>query len=749
MKKVFSHYKLGGVILAAALCVVALTSGTIEENILALVPRAIKQKIQLFEHSPLSQKLIVLTQAESAEQTQQIAQDMQAQLAQNGLIQNPPLATENPLTLLRNALPFLFSPQVQQQTEEKLTAPAIARQLSAYYEELFSFQSVWVAPFIAQDPFYLTEILLQKWRAFGQYTHAAYEDGFLTVANGTLQAALYDTPTPISDLRAAQNLYQFFIRYNKTLPENARVFFMGGLRYTLENAALIKQDLYVLSAVGFLCLSALFMWLFRTKQALLIYILPLLVLPPAAWVVQLVFGRISGITLGFGSVVAGLSVDYAIYTYFALRQAAQKSAAQKHIQKHLGYTFLTSALCFAALLFSSIEVFRQIAVFALVALSLAWGISLAIYPSYFSTAADKQEPTQKLTVKPLSFHAAAATSVLLLLLGVWGIFHLSFGQELNTLNSTSPAFVQDKKIADELFSAEDNALLFALGTTPEDALTTNENLSARLPQPLPVAQLFPAPSTQEQNKQRWADFWTPARQSQAQQALTQAALSKGFRAESFAPFWQWINQSFSLEKADFSAWYNPVIKLAEHAYAVVNIVPNTPAYAQAADDEKSIFLSASQLQNELVQHVKRESFQVIFLALLFNLIAVGCLLKNLKQTLLCFVPVLGGGCILFGGLALLNTPVNLFGLIFLPLLVGLGIDYAIFQALKLTTPAARELYPSKALLAAGLSTLAGFGILVLAKHAVLHMIGLCALLGIGGAVVVSLWLLPALWERYA
>ena len=57
------------------------------------------------------------------------------------------------------------------------------------------------------------------------------------------------------------------------------------------------------------------------------------------------------------------------------------------------------------------------------------------------------------------------------------------------------------------------------------------------------------------------------------------------------------------------------------------------------------------------------------------------------------------------------------------------------------------LYPTQALLAAGLSTLAGFGVLVLAKHTVLFMMGICALLGIGGAIFAALWILPAFKER--
>ena len=103
-------------------------------------------------------------------------------------------------------------------------------------------------------------------------------------------------------------------------------------------------------------------------------------------------------------------------------------------------------------------------------------------------------------------------------------------------------------------------------------------------------------------------------------------------------------------------------------------MPNDPLYASVADGNETVFVSASQLQKDLVQGVKKEALLVVCLALLFNWIAVWVVFRNFKETLLCFIPVMLGGCFLFGSLALFGVQVNLFGLIFLPLLVGLWID---------------------------------------------------------------------------
>lgn len=750
MKSSRAHLKLLLAVLAAGLCAWGVLRGPLEQDIQALVPNALKQALSLFQHSPLSQKLLVFVQAPSAVQATQTAQWLGQQLAQEKLVQPQVQPNENIFSLLLNALPARFGVQDQAALEETLSPQGIDRQLAQAREQLFSLESMAVKQRLPLDPFNLTSLMMAKWARLGENTQTQYQGGFLSNEEGTLQAGVYDTPAVLADVGAAQRIQQTFARLQEELPAGVRIFFMGGLRYTWENFSVIKRDLVLISLVGLTLLAALFWWLFRSKRAILIYVLPLLVLPPAALITQCVFGRLSGITLGFGSVVAGLSVDYAIYVYFALQASAGTQAhTLLQIRKHLLCNFLTSAVCFAALLFSSIEVFKQIAVFGMSALALALGAALYILPAYFSAASAAPQRTVSWRLKPLAFWPACLVCVCLLVFGAWGVQKTVFSHGLDSLNSVSASFAQDKQLADQLFSANEQALLFALGPTADEALAQNEALSALLPAPLAVSGLFVSARTQQENQTRWNGFWSPERMARTRRLLQEKAQKNGFQAAAFEPFWQWLPRSLQGEKVDFSSWYNPLVRLDDGSYAVVNIVPDDPAYEQAAAKAQGVFVSVRRLQNQLTQAVKKEALWVASLACVFNLLAVWGLFKRLKEALLCFIPVVLGGCVLFGVLALSGVQVNLFGLIFLPLLVGLGIDYAIFQLMKYRAgQAASAVYPVQALLAAGLSTLVGFGVLVLAQHAVLFMMGLCALIGIGGAVAAAVWVLPAFLKRY-
>lgn len=745
------HLKLILLIFFASVCAVFLFIGGFEENILALIPKNIQKQTELFQHSPLSQKLIVFTHSSSAAQAEETARAVQDGLLEEGLIRPLFKPSEDFISVVLSALPARFTRADAAKAERKISSEGAARQFALYREQLFSFESMFVKRRIVQDPFAFTDLIFNKWAEIGNQPKTSYQNGFLTSSDGTVYAGLYDVNADVSDLTAAKNMEKFFSDFQKKLPDGIRVFFMGGLRYSLENMSVIKRDLKVISVVGITLLAMAFIYFFRSRRALLIYFLPLIIIAPAALITKLLFGGISGITLGFGSVVAGLSADYAVYVYFALQSGyANVNKTMLQIRKHLWCNFLTSGLCFAALLFSSVAVFKQVAVFSLAALLLALLTALYVFSPYFLPDSVRPNRAKVLNCPVLSLRWALTLSFCLLIFGLWGIKNISFGEGLDSLSSVSSDFEKDKQISDKLFSAESRALLFSLGRTSDEALSNNEALSKLTPKPLAVSELFISERTRAENQTRWNNFWTPARLQTAAFVLHKESEEYGFNYSAFDPFLNWLKRSFlTQEKVDFSVWYNPVLKLSDGAWAVVNIVPDDAAYESAAEGDNYVFISAPKLKAELTQNVKSEAFTVALLALLFNFVTVWILFRRIKDVLLCFVPIVLGGCFLFGMLALSRVRVNLFGLIFMPLLIGLGIDYAIFQLMKRRSADInmQGLYPAGALAAAGVSTLIGFGVLVLADHSVLFIMGLCALIGIGGTVLAALFILPAFFEK--
>ena len=87
----------------------------------------------------------------------------------------------------------------------------------------------------------------------------------------------------------------------------------------------------------------------------------------------------------------------------------------------------------------------------------------------------------------------------------------------------------------------------------------------------------------------------------------------------------------------------------------------------------------------------------------------------------------------------------MFHVVALPLIIGLGADYGIFMVGQVRS--GKDGHTTRAVLVSGLTTLAGFGALVLARHPALHTLGLTVLVGVGAAIPVAVLLVPALYRQ--
>ena len=732
--------------LAVLVCAWGLTRLKPDENIHAMIPASVRERVELFEYSPLNKKVFIGVSAPSAEEASLAADTLRAELAQADLLALPPTPGADYAQTLYRALPYRFSADDEQTLLLRLTPEFVKKRMADNYENLLSFQGFLLKDFISLDPLNFTELMAQKLAAFGAGTALEYQDGFLSSKDGKTLIGPYDFPGQTADFKAAQRFADAFQQAAQKLGPSVHAFYLGALRYTVENVRMIQTDLIKISVLALLALAAVFIFFFRHKSALLIYLLPVFILPPAALITYAVFGHLSGITLGFGSVVAGLSVDYSVYVFFALRGAGNTPARETlfHMKKHLLCNFMTSSLCFLALFCSSVELFRQIAVFSVAGLALSLALALYVFPHYWTHLGEVKKPAYAFSVSPLSRRVAVWVSAGLILFGVLGVWRVQFSGNVEDLNASTPAFKKDKAVFDSVFAktAQNNALLFVFGNSKESALENNESF----PLPLAVSGVVPSDKLRAENVARWRSFWSASRANYARLLVSEEAQKIGLKPAGFAPFFESILNAPAPDTFDFTDLYNPLVSLPDGRSAVVNIVPNERRYREAAQQSGAVFVAADELKSDLIGAVGREALKIVLLAFLFNLAAVWLTFKKLKTALLTFIPVVLAAGFTFGCFWLLQVQVNLFILVFLPLLMGLGIDYGIFQVMK-TQAGKPTAYPPSALLAAGLSTLAGFGVLIGANHGVLFIMGLSSFLGVGGAMLASLFILPAFLEQ--
>lgn len=733
---------------AALLCAAGLCWVPFTENIEVMIPSSVRERVRLFQASSLNTKTFVTVTDKDPQKALESARRLREYLLEEKLLVQPKTPGPEFAASLAKALVYRFSEEDAQEALKFISPQVVAAQMRENFQNLMSFQGSFLKDVITLDPLGLSKLMAEKLKHFDVTSSLSFTDGFLISKDGTRVIGMYEAAFDPADMAAAQ-------RFNEALQQAAakgimapssRAFYLGASRYTQENVSVIRRDLTLISVVALAGLAGIFFLFFRRKRALWIFALPFFVLAPAALITYGVFGSLSGITLGFGSVVAGLAVDYSIYMYFALcgnTKPVLKTA--RKLWPHLLYSYATSVACFAALWFSSISLFKQIAVFSIAGLSLALLLAVFVFPVFWKHLPAAPEVSFG-KLPRLSKTAAAVCLCVLLWGGVAGALNMHISGNLEELNSVSDEFVQDKAVFDAALAQQKKAsgLLFVFGEDKDAALQNNEAVSRYLHMPLAVSQIFPSAAAQEESLARWRQFW--GRYGvQTRELVRQNALYWGLKAGAFKPFEYLTSLVQEPDSFDFTAFYNPFVKTDE-GYAVVNMVPDSAQFSQLhIEGIKTVFVSAQNIRRDLTAGVRTEAVKILLAAVLLSAGIVFYFFRNKRDTLLTFVPVAGAFSFTFLVFWLTGIQVNLFVLAFLPLLTGLGVDYGLFQIIK-RRAGQPALYPQTALVAAALSTWVGFGVLALAQHPVLFIMGLSACLGIAGAALSALFLLPPLLE---
>lgn len=125
--------------------------------------------------------------------------------------------------------------------------------------------------------------------------------------------------------------------------------------------------------------------------------------------------------------------------------------------------------------------------------------------------------------------------------------------------------------------------------------------------------------------------------------------------------------------------------------------------------------------------------------------------RNLRDTLMMLLPAFGGGLLLLGVMATAGLELNPLNLIALPLVFAIGIDNGIYLVADCRRQIAegREQYEMSpetfsSVLVTSLTSIAGFGSLLIAAHQGIFSMGLLLSLGVASCLMVAVLLMPSL-----
>jgi predicted exporter len=475
----------------------------------------------------------------------------------------------------------------------------------------------------------------------------------------------------------------------------------------------------------------------------------------------LAFGQVHMLTLVFGSSLIGTAVDYAVYYFADCFRSGPDAAAETKLRNVaagilLGY--MTTAMSYLALMAAPFPGLRQIALFSAVGLGVACACMLCLFPVFRVAGNGPPPPVPAFARWLLRLRWAEASSGLRLLAVVVavaalaGILRIRFLDDVRALQIPPPDLLrQELRVREVLGQMPDSRFVLVRGQSIEEVLQREEALCGRLDALRTAGKLgtylglsSALPSLQRQQADRDLAAGTvysgegllPRLMHQLgydddsiRKAITAAGSASLLTPELF--FRSSISQLYRTQ------WLGPV----GNGYAsIVTLfdLSDVPALNQAASGLPGVRIidKVGDISNVLRSY-RRLALGLIAGVYVFIALALWWR-YGWRDGMLTLLPAVGAAVLAIAVQSWLGEPVNLFNVLALLLVLGMGVDYAIFLRESREAMDVAILAVSVATAAAALS----FGVLVLSTTPFIRSIGLTMAIGIVAASVLVVGLRP-------
>ena len=524
----------------------------------------------------------------------------------------------------------------------------------------------------------------------------------------------------------------------------------------------IKRTLTVLSTLGGCLILIILLLAYRSILLVLLVGIPIIsAILFATLATNVVFGYIHGITLAFGITLLGVCLDYPVHLFSHLRADQSAILTIKAIWPTLRLGALTTSLGYLVLLWSGFNGLSQLAVFAVVGLGTALVITRWVIPYWVTNR--YQAPNRKgipYRVVENKWRTNFGMLVVILLIGV---LVYSLAQHKDTIweqdiSALSPipdeARMLDRQLRQQLGVPDVNHVFILTNKSPELLLQETERLTSSLQSLVIMRVIQHVYSTTDllpsQARQRQRQSLLPDRP--VLEATTNNVIQDmPFKSEIFGPFIQDVDTSRSLPpltindiqatplaqliNSDFfmrgDQWVS-IIRLG----GVVNQTAFT-SWLEKHPTEKKSYFNLHQTASNLISVYQRKvvswlivgGFVMALILLLFT--------KSFSTTLRVLLAPVLAVIISLGIQVLFNLQLNLFHLLSILLIVGVGVDYSLF--FNRTAKDRQEWEKnSHGVMVGASSTLVAFGVLIFSEIPVMVAIGQTVAIGVCACFILAL-----------
>jgi len=667
---------------------------------------------------------------------------------------------------------------------DTLIEPAVLHQtLEKNIRTLSSPAGIALKRIIAKDPAGISMLALKKLQQLQYDDNFELYDSYVLTKNQQ-HLMLFITPAyPPNNTGKNQLLIKGLDKITDSIGnnvyKNVSAEYFGATAVSASNAEQLRKDSLFTQGITILFLVLFIGYYFRKKRA------PFLILVPVLFgalfalaVLYFIKGKISVIALGTGSVILGIAVNYSLHVFNHYRHTHSIRQVIADLTMPLTVGSLTTVGGFLCLLFVKSAMLKDLGLFAAFSLVGASLCSLILLPHLIVSAAEEKRTTPpKLSWidkvagwRPEHNKSIIAFIVVLTIVFAYTARYVKFEPDMMRMNFMSERLKKaDTSINKINAYSLQSVYLISAGATMEEALQKNEKATALTEGLLQkgivskysgVSSFILSNKLQQQKIKRWNDYWTAEKKQRLLVTLRAEGASLKYNTAAFDPFSAMLSKQYAPENDSAvsvvrKTFLDDYISEKPGKTTIITLVKVTPQYRQQLytafnGNTCTTVIYKQYLTGKFVEIINADFGSIALMSsiLVFTVLLISY--GRIELTLVSFIPMFISWVWILGIMGILGITFNIVNIIISALIFGLGDDYSLFimdgllQEYK-TGKKNLASYKSSILLSA-ITTIAGLGVLIFAKHPALRSIALIAIIGILCVVVIGQLLIPFLFN---
>ena len=463
---------------------------------------------------------------------------------------------------------------------------------------------------------------------------------------------------------------------------------------------------------------------------------------------------------------------------------------------------VTTSAAFYAMAFTSFRGFRELGFVAGSGIICCLASIYLLFPLLVRFSARKSEQKKPLTMPsfrlPRLFQFVSQyprlviiAALVIMVYFAYNARFIQFDDDFSALKQSSPRYEQLRERMKSKFSLPSHQLIAIVsGSTIQDVLEKNDRLYENLTSQDRYDYLscdtlrtfLPSIKTQRKTKKKVSDT-IGERFGELKEKVLQEATQHGLTPKAMNPFIEnlkelkqaaddednWIRFEDMKDRFIIRQTQRYLVKEESSSSAgdrykvVTRIFPPAGSWRGGVPDDflQTIsrgvgdveFTGVAVVANEIRELIKKDLARVMLLVIGSILLILMLYFRRVVKTVFAIIPVACGSICMLGTIYILGIDLNFLNVIVVPMIIGVGVDNGIHLMQRYyeirEKPLGGDLRRTvvrtgRALVMTSLTTMVGFGSLILADFRGIREMGLLSIFGIAYTLLASLVLLPAL-----